>query len=85
MERTGGIYDRGIPASAGTVGYFSLAGEELMVDRHVVTKQQAPSIKSIIEGLEAQLAVEVDPEGREQLEKYLEYWKGRRNHANKKV
>jgi len=49
-----------------------------MVNRHVVTKQRAPSIKSIIERLEAQLAVEVDPEGREQLEKYLECWKRRK-------
>jgi len=48
-----------------------------MVDRHVVTKQRAPSIKSIIAGLEAQLAVEVDPQGREQLEGYLEYWRRR--------
>jgi len=85
MERTGGLYDRGIPASANTVGHFFVAGEELMVNRHVVTKQRAPSIKSIIERLEVQLAVEVDPKGREQLERYLDYWKGRRNHANRKV
>ena len=49
-----------------------------MVDRHIVTKQRMPSIKSIIEGLEAQLAMEVNPKGKEQLEKYLEYWKRRK-------
>ncbi len=47
----------------------------MMVNRHVVTKQRAPSIKSLIERIEAQLAMEIDPSGREQLEKYLEYWK----------
>ena len=48
-----------------------------MVNRHVVTKQRAPSIKSIIKGIEDALLVKVDPKGREQLEKYLEYWKRR--------
>ncbi|KKN76946.1 hypothetical protein LCGC14_0365980 [marine sediment metagenome] len=47
-----------------------------MTNRHVVTKQQAPSIKSIIAELEAQLEIEVDPKSREQLMKYLEYWEG---------
>ena len=44
-----------------------------MVDRHVVTKQRAPSIKSIILRIEDALKTEVDPKGKEQLEKYLEY------------
>ena len=36
-----------------------------MVDRHLITKQRKPSIKSIIEKIEAELKVEVDPVGRE--------------------
>ena len=55
-----------------------------MVDRHVVTKQKAPSIRSIIGGIEDALKTEVDPEGREQLEKYLEYWKGRKHNVRPK-
>jgi len=58
-----------------------------MVDRHVVTKQRAPSIKSIIQRLEDALKTEVDPKGKEQLEKYLEYWKRRKeeSYAKRKV
>jgi len=55
-----------------------------MVNRHVVTKQRASSIRSIIKGIEDALLVEVVPKGKEQLEKYLEYWK-RRNHGNRKM
>lgn len=52
-----------------------------MVDRHLITRQRKPSIKSIIEKIEAAIETEVDPAGREQLEKYLDYWKRRRNHV----
>jgi len=57
------------------------------MDRHIVTKQRAPSIKSLIAKIEAQLAIETDPKGKEQLEKYLEYWKRRKeeSHAKRKV
>jgi len=47
------------------------------MDRHIVTKQRMPSIKSLIKNIEAQLAMEVNPKGKEQLEKYLGYWKRR--------
>ena len=50
-----------------------------MVDRHVVTKQRMPSIKSVIERIESELAKEVDPKGKEQLEKNLDYWKRRKD------
>ena len=58
-----------------------------MVDRHVVTKQRAPSVKSIIQKIEDALKTEVDPKGKEQLEKYLEYWKRRKeeSHAKRKM
>jgi len=47
------------------------------VDRHIVTKQRAPSIKTVIKKIEAALATEVDPKDKEQLERALDYWKGR--------
>jgi len=47
------------------------------MDRHVVTKQRMPSIKAVIERIEAALAVEVDPKGKAQLERALDYWKRR--------
>jgi len=46
-----------------------------MVDRHVITKQ--PSVKSTIKKIEAQLAFETDTRGKKQLQKALDYWKGR--------
>ena len=52
-----------------------------MVNRHVVTKQRMPSIKTVIKNIEAALATEVDPKGKEQLEKYLEYWKRRKEES----
>ena len=55
------------------------------MNRHVVTKQRMPSIKSIIKGIEDALAVEADPKGREQLERYLDYWKRRRKSCQIKV
>ena len=48
------------------------------MDRHVITKQRMPSIKTVIKNIEAQLAMEMDPKGREQLERYLDYWKRRK-------
>ena len=51
----------------------------MSVDRHVVTKQRSPSIKSIIQRIEADLKVETTEKGKAQLEKYLDYWKGRKN------
>jgi len=56
-----------------------------MVNRHVVTKQKAPSTKEVIRRIEDLLAVETTERGKAQLERSLEYWKGRRNHANRKV
>lgn len=47
-----------------------------MVDRHVVTKQRAPSDKEMIRRVEAALAIEENPKGRAQLERALDYWKG---------
>jgi len=55
-----------------------------MVDRHVVTKQRSPSIKSIIQKIEDALKTEVDPKGKEQLEKYLEYWERRKEESRAK-
>ena len=49
-----------------------------MVDRHVVTKQRMPSIKSVIKGIEAELEKENTPEGKAQLERALDYWKRRK-------
>jgi len=49
------------------------------MDRHVVTKQRMPSIKTVIENIEAALLVEKTEKGREQLERALDYWKRRRN------
>ncbi|KKL53263.1 hypothetical protein LCGC14_2277210 [marine sediment metagenome] len=48
-----------------------------MVNRHVVTKQRAPSIKEMVRRTEALLEEETDPKGIKQLEGYLAYWKGR--------
>lgn len=53
-----------------------------MTDRHVVTKQRE-SIKTVIERIEAALAVETNPKDREQLEKYLDYWKREKKHRSK--
>ena len=51
------------------------------MNRHVVTKQRAPSIKSLIAKIEAQLAIEVDPRGKAQLERALDYWKRRKEES----
>lgn len=53
-----------------------------MVDRHVVTKQRAPSIKEIIKRIEDLLAAEATEKGKTQLEKSLGYWKGRKKAKN---
>ncbi len=46
-----------------------------MVNRHVVTKQRAPSTKEVIRRIEELLAVETAEKGKAQLEHALAYWK----------
>ncbi len=46
-----------------------------MVDRHIRTKQRPPSIKTIITRLEAKLEVEETTKGKEDIQRYIDYWK----------
>lgn len=55
---------------------------KIIKNRHVVTKQRMPSIKTVIKNIESALASEVDPKGRTQLERALDYWNRRRNETN---
>ncbi len=48
-----------------------------MVNRHVITKQRAPSIKTVLARIEAMLKVETTEKGRAQLEKSKDYWLSR--------
>ncbi len=46
-----------------------------MVNRHVVTKQRAPSTKSMIARIEVKLAMELTPEDRSYYEYALDFWR----------
>ena len=63
---------------------YELKGE-IMIDRHVRTKQRAPSIRSIIARLEKMLEIETSEEGRILLQRGIDYWKGQQRHRSKGV
>lgn len=47
------------------------------IDRHVRTKQRAPSNKEMVRRCEAWLKTETDPAERAKTEQAIAYWKGR--------